>query len=243
MPAGCPACLSHPVEPISRTMHAIQLQRRLVLFLFLSFLSSRSWFCFSLNVACISSHLTKTKQCYLASRSTGQRRPYRSLWSSRRRSSQRAAITPTARETRSSTPRTTCESRHIPTYTRCNPLRYIPSLPLNVVAAVLYFIAAIIFTWSAWGGSALTQTNSATGATTFSASLSGRGQRLSASSCVSSRCGPIPTAWAVSHGVLWLTAGYIAMYMLVILSVSDIVPLTPAMCLPRCGLYLARPAG
>jgi hypothetical protein len=29
---------------------------------------------------------------------------------------------------------------------RCNPLRYVPNEPINIVAAVLYFIVAIILT-------------------------------------------------------------------------------------------------
>ena len=31
---------------------------------------------------------------------------------------------------------------------RCNPLRYVPSIPLNIVALALYFVLALVFTFS-----------------------------------------------------------------------------------------------
>ncbi|KAK1926730.1 putative integral to membrane protein [Papiliotrema laurentii] len=46
----------------------------------------------------------------------------------------------------------TCPDPNVvdPANDTCNPLRYIPNLALNVLAAVLYFITAILLTWQHW---------------------------------------------------------------------------------------------
>lgn len=66
---------------------------------------------------------------------------------------------------------------------RCNPLRYIPNLPLNAIAVALYGLCAVIFTFctsSPFPLATNVQTSSATAESTSYASPSALGVRQSA---------------------------------------------------------------